>query len=238
MATVQPDRTACPAARGLTIIEVMISSMILAVILTGMLGYLGSLHQARTADADEAMVNDLLRTMAERFLGASWNDLGRRVNLTATGYDPNAWSWPRRATPRVANDPWYQDQPLTEDAQDPNSNLIRQGISKRTVGIEGLRVYVEYLRPEAIIESSADPDPQRRWQAIAGVPYGGAPPTTIDFLYPPSPPAITNASEAPDSPDHMNLRSVNTAIAVRILVSWRRQAGGTGWRELTILRKK
>ncbi len=219
-------------------IEVMIAAAILAGVLAGVLGYLGSVDQAQTANSDAAEVQEILHTMGERFLGTSWNDIGRRLSGSNASFDPNAWSWPRRATARSSGDSWYADIPLVEGSSDSNRDLVRQGILKRTTGLPGLRVYVEYYRQDAVMQCATHADPPARWRQIAGHPLSGGSPTEKTFLYPPSPAVITGQADVPDSPDKVDLRAINDAICIRILVTWRPEAGGARWQELTLLRKK
>jgi prepilin-type N-terminal cleavage/methylation domain-containing protein len=114
--------------RGLTIVEVMISVMVFAVVLSAVASSWFSLRSLQRQTQDEAKVHELAQTLSERITGANWDWIGRdrpdelknivvvddsvvpqtdpattkTIEVTERYWRRYAWSWHRREWPRKA----------------------------------------------------------------------------------------------------------------------------------------
>lgn len=116
-------RTAGPRT-ALTIMEVMISLMVLAMLLTSLASSWFSLREVQKLTQEDNKVHEIAQTISERIIGANWDWLGRDrpdeikvVTVMDETTDPPtsqsvqvverywrryAWSWHRRELPRTA----------------------------------------------------------------------------------------------------------------------------------------
>ena len=113
---------ACAALRaGLTIIEIMISLMVLSLLLTSLASSWFTLRSVQKITQENNKVHELAQTLSERIIGANWDWLGRDrpdetkiVTVTTTSPPTStpvevverywrryAWSWHRRELPRT-----------------------------------------------------------------------------------------------------------------------------------------
>lgn len=112
----------CPC-RGLTIVEVMISLMVLALLLTSLASSWFSLRSVQKLTQEDNKVHEIAQTLSERIIGANWDWLGRdrpdevkTITVTDTSVSPPvsrpvqvverywrryAWAWHRRELPRA-----------------------------------------------------------------------------------------------------------------------------------------
>ncbi len=81
--------------RAFTIMEVMVSMVILAIVMSAVISGLYSTNMAHRANREMAKVREIAQVMAERIMGAAWGNLGRKMAIPGS----NGWSWHRRASP-------------------------------------------------------------------------------------------------------------------------------------------
>ncbi|HEX3135050.1 MAG TPA: prepilin-type N-terminal cleavage/methylation domain-containing protein [Planctomycetota bacterium] len=197
------------ARQGFTLLEVMIALAILATVLASVGSGIFALTSAKQSAREETTVSDLMRSWAERMMGADWEWLGRdRID------DPlrQAWSWQRPETtaPLVRGN--YP--PLKEDVKDPTNNAAVQVLGTEHSGLTDLRLYLEYYQPIALelcfspIDGAAA---RSLWADTRGA-YQLVPP--------------------------IDLRQQIDAVVVRLSATWTSQNGGQRRRELVFARTK
>ncbi|MBA3697256.1 MAG: hypothetical protein H0W78_00110 [Planctomycetes bacterium] len=116
---------ACAAPRaGLTIMEIMISLMVLSLLLTSLASSWFTLRSVQKITQENNKVHELAQTLSERIIGANWDWLGRDrpdetkivtvmdetttpptstpVQVVERYWRRYAWSWHRREFPRTA----------------------------------------------------------------------------------------------------------------------------------------
>jgi prepilin-type N-terminal cleavage/methylation domain-containing protein len=197
------------ARQGFTLLEVMITLAILATVLASVGSGIFALTSAKQSAREETTVSDLMRSWAERMMGADWEWLGRdRID------DPlrQAWSWQRPETtaPLVRGN--YP--PLKEDVKDPTNNAAVQVLGTEHSGLTDLRLYLEYYQPIALelcfspIDGAAA---RSLWADTRGA-YQLVPP--------------------------IDLRQQIDAVVVRLSATWTSQNGGQRRRELVFARTK
>jgi hypothetical protein len=225
-------------------IEVMVAIAILATVFSVLAGNIYTLSTARTAAKESAIVQEILRGMAERVQGANFSTLGQNnPNVSNLG----AWSWHRRLTARppsaaVGNPPMTDEiptvtPPATATAtnvlpfvnclvaiRDGTGQLISPGLLQERSGVRDLRVFLEYYREAVLVDELATAaQPQQTWRNIctSAGPYAGQ--NSLIF-------ADDNTMDAAESDA--------AAVLIRVVVTWTSQAGGTQTRELTIARRQ
>ena len=124
------------ARHGFTLLEVMISVAILAVILAGVMGGFGGLVQGRQTLDGEQRVANLFTSFSERMRDVPWTDLGT-----------NEAPWSRDNPITAADDTFLGDDPGLADDRvlqtiDGRATL---GITDQELGLENLRVNLEYF---------------------------------------------------------------------------------------------
>lgn len=215
-------------------LEVMIAVAILASALSMVGGVMYTMHQGRAAVDEEIKVQAIAQIMTERLQGAKWDDLGRYIE-DAPG--KNAWSWHRRATKQSAYADSIKNPPMQERAAIETNDLLKLGILREPSGVPELKIYLEYYQMK-VVESvakimTATPtlDPRRVWMTAVGDPVRGTSPTEA---------TIKDDLEVflPEDATALNLGSVDPAIVMRVLISWKSAAGGTRWHEVVIARRK
>ena len=184
-----------------TLIEVMIAVAVLAIGMFGVLSMIPTLAQARTLAVEMVIARQIADSVAERIQGAAWRDLGG-TKVTAGSYNIESWSLPRYRSPA----PLDLNPPMTEDAPDPNNNLLANGLVSQRTGVPDLKVYLEYYT--GLIMNGPDlskraTDRKSWYNAISGI--TGQTNRMITF---------TNNGDA-----------ANASVIVRIIVTWKEQNG-------------
>jgi len=113
---------------GLTILDVMIALMVLAILLTAIASSWFTLRSVQTLTQNEIKVHEIAQSLSERIVGANWDWIARdrpdelkEISVVDTSIDPQtdpptmktidvverywrryAWSWHRREFPRTA----------------------------------------------------------------------------------------------------------------------------------------
>jgi len=239
------------AVRGFTLIEVMVSAVMLATALIVLAASIYTLDRTHAGNRELAKAQDIAQIMAERIQGASWELLGNPTQ---------PWSWSRRkwrdpALPadenRAEDDaetaaqvPLHEGTPtapadLDHDIVQPllgindprvlafplaeqEGRLARcPAVLKEPSGLEGLKVYVEYYALDLAIDRASG-----QW--------------LIDRRS-----TFTTRRRAPGlrlpaSPGEftLDLTNINDAIIARVLITWVSKAGGVRRHELLVCRRK
>jgi prepilin-type N-terminal cleavage/methylation domain-containing protein len=199
-------RPARPSS-GMTLLEVLCATAILAIVgasvAQGMMGISG----AQRATKDRAQVMVICRSLAERVMGGTWDELGVNVDASSIA-NQNSWSWNRRlhpSNPATANPPMDEvsTNPLNRldklvngsgDATSPALELVKSGI-------QNLQVYLEYYQLSLLSNMLSSTTPQQVWESAINTPIN---PYNFDD---------TNAFT-------MSLNSTNTAVMCRVIARW------------------
>jgi prepilin-type N-terminal cleavage/methylation domain-containing protein len=207
--------------KGFSLLEVMISLAVLATVSSALISGLYTLDMSKRASKEASQVQELAHSLAERVLGAQWDWLGKDRPDDASGAQlRGAWSWHRRANPRQPG-VLPLNPPMTQEAAEPENNLITQKLLGQKTGIDGLKVYLEYYRMSALEQQLVASDPYATWKAIAVPTDLSAEP----FIY-------------PESPAEFDLAQTSDALVVRIYVLWNSVLGGTRQHEVILSRRK
>lgn len=198
-----------PSRSGLSLIEIMISLAILATVLASVSAGIFTLSQSKQSLNEELAVSDVLRLWSERLMGAEWDWLGRdRIDDPVRG----AWSWQRPEIGAAVLLPG-DHPPLTETVATATNNLSKLLLSDSPSGVRGLRLFLEYYRPE-ILDAGLLTQPGAvgdQWSHLRDT----------FRLTPP-----------------IDLRVQQQAVVIRVLARWQTTGGTDRERELLFARRK
>lgn len=208
--------------KAFTLIEVMISVAVLATVLMAAFSGSYTLRQVQRASQEQTQVEELAASVAERIMGANWDWLGRnRPNDGGIDYRKGAWSWHRRENSQTYTG--VNARFLTEDAANPDNDLVAVGLLQQKTGIRDLKLYLEYYHASALDEvfnAGNGQAPHDRWQAMQ------------------RDPVVMREYILPESEQAMDLREETKAVVVRILITWDSYLGGARRHELVFARRK
>lgn len=204
-----------PGMRGMSLLEVMIALMVLAV---GIMGALGTM----------VTVNGFRRDTDERALAyAAAMEYAQKVRLNLGSTILEDWQRPRRAT---VIPPASSAQPLAQSA------LLAKGVLSAPTGLDDPQFYLEYysdvltteltrILEEKRIAGSAT-DPHRLWMQAVGHP---SVPIAPDLTL-----GIGSSAYMPDDHNAFKFLLDTTppfTVFIRVLVSWRPSHGSGNVRQ-------
>ena len=194
-----------PHRAAFTLIEVMIAVAVMTVGMFGVLSMIPTLSSARDTALQMVIARQVADSVAERIQGTAWGELGGNRSTQVSGaFNYNAWSLPRYTTNSI-------NPPMTEDATDPNNNLLSNGVLAQLTGVPNLKVYLEYYTG-AIMTSATD---RTSWYA-----------------------AITGSTGIGNRMTTFTTNGYNSVV-VRVLITWKEQNGvPINTHELFIARKQ
>lgn len=213
--------------RGMTLLEVMIAILILAIILGSVAQGMTTLYAAQRTAKDRAIVVVICRTLAERVFGGTWSNLGMNVDASVIA-NQNSWSWNRRLYPSNAA---TANPPMDEVSANPlnrldaiynaNNDPISPAIEKSKSGVPNLQVYLEYYKIGLFTAMQSSADPRGTWLSNVN--------------------ANVNPYNFDDtSAFGMALTNYTDAIVCRVVATWspRGSTNATETYELDFMRKK
>jgi hypothetical protein len=114
--------------------------------------------------------------------------------------------------------------PLTENAKNPEDNILSQGLLQEPAGIDGLSVYLEYYRQSLIETMASSSDPAKVWQEVTSC--SGAYAGDKTHLCPENNPL----QDAQNNPGEF--------VILRVIIRWNAHVGGTQQQEFTVAKKE
>lgn len=160
----RPARQSCPAALGMSLLEVMLAMSILAVGLLAAISQFSILRGTRQMASDNTIAANVANAIAERLIGM-------RSELIGTSSAP--WSAARTEPNTGDANPTL---PLIDDTDGPGflpdgpddpvtgrsaRGLQTLGLYPQATGLANLRVYIEYYRAVNAIRDDGTADPTR-----------------------------------------------------------------------------
>lgn len=127
---------------GMTIMEVMVAFAVIAIAIASMLGGISNLASTRNETADVILVNQALLSMVDRIQAAKEDTIGSGL-LAPRFIDTVAGSSPPMSESGAAAD-----------------NLVAAGVLSYAPGLN-LRIYIEYYRAVAGLDSAGNVDPSK-----------------------------------------------------------------------------
>lgn len=199
MAVHQHATSGTPSRAGLTLFEVMVAVVLLSLVMTGVLGSLGALHQGRQNTWEREKATEIVRFLAERLQAAPWDTL-RPDNQTS----PLTWSAPRLP----GTNTWMGDEPSLPDDRRMTSTSLR--LLDQPSGLTNLRVFLEYFRTVNV-----PPVPERRADPVPTYTALGLYDAGLDTAA-----ALANADLTPYRYTASTASLGEDPLAIRLTVTW------------------